>query len=155
MSPSLDQARIAPPKVVMIRLWPSRMLPREYQLNIPGTLREDPGTGRRHVAFNPEHLLPARAEHLDIAAKQGMHPGTAVQGDVAVVHDRVTRHVLARQQCVDGRAAADKATGTRASGQVVFATTFAHFAKYTERAKMRCCSGPSLQSTPAPARHRR
>lgn len=29
MSPSADQANILPPKVVMMRLWPSRMLSRE------------------------------------------------------------------------------------------------------------------------------
>lgn len=85
MSPAADQPMIEPPKVVMIRLWPSRMLSRGIQLDIPGALGDDTGSGRRCRAFDAKGLTAARRKHLDRAAKVGVHPGTAKQGDIALV----------------------------------------------------------------------
>ena len=67
---------ISPPKVVITRLWPSRMLSQGVGTDIANALGHHTGGGRRRLTFDTEYLLPTRAEQLDVATEVGVHAGT-------------------------------------------------------------------------------
>ncbi|MCG2606807.1 MAG: hypothetical protein KBO60_27530, partial [Achromobacter sp.] len=95
------------------------------QLDVALALRHHARRRRRRRAFDAQHLLPARRQHLDVAAELRAQAGAAIHGEVALVQALRAFGVGLREQRRDGAAAAQIAAGARTVLLVVFAAALA------------------------------